>query len=170
MGKYKLISRDVLIDETKGWNWEINAVDNGERKVIVNLEDKQSEEDVPSCGEQLRRSQRERQVPQTLRDYELYPDTTITAEGDFVHFARLAESEPMSHDEASQSSHWRAAMEEELRSIEKNQTWELVHLPQGKRPIDVKWVYKTKVKPNGDVSKYKARLVARSDFSLIKAK
>ena len=52
-------------------------------------------------------------------------------------------------------------MEEELRSIEKNQTWELVHLPQGKRPIDVKWVYKTKVKPNGDVSKYKARLVAR---------
>ena len=78
-----------------------------------------------------------------------------------MHFALLAESEPMSHDEASQSSHWRAAMEEELRSIEKNQTWELVHLPQGKRPIDVKWVYKTKVKPNGDVSKYKARLVAR---------
>ena len=38
---------------------------------------------------------------------------------------------------------------------------ELVHLPQGKRPIDVKWVYKIKVKPNRDVSKYKARLVAR---------
>jgi len=52
----------------------------------------------------------------------LYPDTAITAKGDFVHFALLAESEPMSHDEASQSSHWRAAMEEELRSIEKNQT------------------------------------------------
>ena len=40
-----MISRDVLIDETKGWNWEINVVDNGERKVIVNLEDKQSEDD-----------------------------------------------------------------------------------------------------------------------------
>ena len=38
---------------------------------------------------------------------------------------------------------------------------ELVHLPQGKRPIDVKWVYKIKVKPNGDASKYKTRLVAR---------
>ena len=55
-----VISKDVLIDETKGWNWEINVVDNGEGKVIVNLEDKQSEEDVPSCEEQLRRSQRER--------------------------------------------------------------------------------------------------------------
>ena len=83
-------------------------------------------------GGQLRRSQRERQVPQILREYELYPDIAITAEGDFVYFALLAELEPMSHDEVSQSSHWRAAMEEELRSIEKNQTWELVHLPQGK--------------------------------------
>ena len=90
IGAYKLydprirkvvISRDVLIDETKGWNWEINVVDNGERKVIVNLVDKQSEEDVPSCREQLRRSQRERQVPQTLREYELYPDTAITGTG-----------------------------------------------------------------------------------------
>ena len=153
-----------MIDETKGWNWEINVANSGERKVIVNLEDKQSEEDVSSCGEQLTRSQRERQVPQTLREYELYPDTTITTEGDFVHFALLAESEPMRHDEASQSSHWRAAMEEELRSIEKNQTQELVHLPQGKKSIDVKWVYKTKVKPNGDVSKYKTRLVVREKY------
>ena len=71
-------------------------------------------EDVPSCGEQLRRSQRERQVPQILREYELYPDIAITVEGDFVYFALLAELEPMSHDEVSQSSHWRAAMEEEL--------------------------------------------------------
>ena len=99
----------------------------------MNLEDKQSEDDVPSCGEQLRRSQRERKVPYTLREYELYPDIAITAEGNFVHFALLAKSEPMSHDEASQSSHRRAAMKEELRSLEKNHTWELVHLPQGKR-------------------------------------
>ena len=46
-----MISRDVLIDETNGQNWEINVADSGERKVIVNLEDKQSEKDVPSCGE-----------------------------------------------------------------------------------------------------------------------
>ena len=73
----------------------------------------------------------------------------------------LLNQNQMSHDETSQSSHWRAAMDEELRSIEKNQTWELVHLPQRKRTINVKWAYKTKVKPNEDVSKNKARLVAR---------
>jgi len=139
-----VISRDVLIDETKGWNLEINAADNGERNVIVNLEDKQSKDGVPSSGEQPRRSQRGRQVPQTLREYKFYPNTAITAEGDFVHFALLAESEPMSYDENSQSSDWRTTMEEELRPIEKNQTWELVHLPQGKIPIDVKWVLRLK--------------------------
>ena len=58
----------------------------------MNLEDKHSEDDVPSGGEQLGRSQRGRQVPQTLREYELYPDTAITAEGDFVHFSLLDES------------------------------------------------------------------------------
>ena len=60
----------------------------------MNLEDKQSEDDVPSGGEQLRRSQRGIQVPQTLKEYELYLDTIITIEGDFVHFTLLAESEP----------------------------------------------------------------------------
>lgn len=52
-------------------------------------------------------------------------------------------------------------MIEELQSIEKNDTWELVELPPRKTPINVKWVYKTKMKPNGEVGRYKARLVAR---------
>jgi hypothetical protein len=45
--------------------------------------------------------------------------------------------------------------------IEKNQTWELVSLPQGKEVIGVKWVYKTKLNANGDVQKHKERLVAK---------
>lgn len=41
---------------------------------------------------------------------------------------------------------WINAMEEELNSIEKNSTWELVNLPLDKKPIALKWVYKVKVK------------------------
>jgi len=52
-------------------------------------------------------------------------------------------------------------MEEELKSIEKNDTWELVNLPKRKRPTNVKWVYTTKMKTNGEVSRYKARLIAK---------
>lgn len=52
-------------------------------------------------------------------------------------------------------------MTEEIESIERNKTWELVVLPQNKKPISVKWVYKTKLNPDGTISKHKARLVAR---------
>nr|GEY14049.1 hypothetical protein [Tanacetum cinerariifolium] len=34
-------------------------------------------------------------------------------------------------------------------------------LPEGKQAIDSKWVYKIKLKPNGEVERYKARLVAK---------
>ena len=51
-------------------------------------------------------------------------------------------------------------MKEELRAIEKNNTWELVERTN-KKPIDVKWIYKVKRRPYGEIAKYKARLVAR---------
>ena len=45
--------------------------------------------------------------------------------------------------------------------IEKNNTWELVNCPHGKYIIGVKWVYKTKLNPDGTIQKHKARLVAK---------
>ena len=48
-----------------------------------------------------------------------------------------------------------------MRSIQKNNTWEMVSLPSNKKAIEVKWVFKTKVKPFGEIAKYKARLVAK---------
>ena len=54
------------------------------------------------------------------------------------------------------------AMEEEMQSLHKNQTWELMELPKGKRAIGCKWVYKRKEavsKKEGE--KFKARLVAK---------
>nr|GFA70386.1 retrovirus-related Pol polyprotein from transposon TNT 1-94 [Tanacetum cinerariifolium] len=51
---------------------------------------------------------------------------------------------------------------EEIKSIEKNDTWELTTLPKGQKAIGVKWVYKAKKNAKGEVKKYKARLVAKS--------
>ncbi|GJZ25644.1 putative RNA-directed DNA polymerase [Tanacetum coccineum] len=49
----------------------------------------------------------------------------------------------------------------EVKALEKNGTWTLEYLLEGKRAIDSKWVYKIKFKPNGEVERYKARLVAK---------
>lgn len=68
---------------------------------------------------------------------------------------------PITFQEAVKDSKWEKAMNEEIGSIEKNNTWELSELPKGQKSIGVKWVYKTKLKKDGRVDKYKARLVAK---------
>jgi len=53
-------------------------------------------------------------------------------------------------------------MEKELEASEKTNTWEMVSLPSGKKPITGKWVYKVKCKADGSVERLKARLVVKS--------
>ncbi|KAL0340719.1 UNVERIFIED_CONTAM: Retrovirus-related Pol polyprotein from transposon RE2 [Sesamum radiatum] len=52
-------------------------------------------------------------------------------------------------------------MEEEIKMIEKNNTWELTDRPKDKEVIGVKWIYKTKLNADGSIQKHKARLVAK---------
>ena len=40
-------------------------------------------------------------------------------------------------------------MDEEIKAIKKNDTWELTTLPHGKKAIGVKWVYKMKKNAKG---------------------
>jgi transposase InsO family protein len=70
-------------------------------------------------------------------------------------------SEPSSYEEAAQGPEWRKAMEEEIKALNENQTWDLVPRPKDVKPISCKWVYKVKTRPDGSIERYKARLVAR---------
>jgi hypothetical protein len=72
-----------------------------------------------------------------------------------------AAEEPTSVKETEQEVAWRNAMSEEISSIEENNTWDLVNLLAGHRPIGLKWVYKLKKNAIGEIVKHKARLVAK---------
>jgi hypothetical protein len=73
-------------------------------------------------------------------------------------------TEPKTFEEASrckESVEWRKAMESEIHSLKQNGTWSIQELPNGKTAIGCKWVYKAKTDDEGNVIRYKARLVAQ---------
>ncbi|MCH81273.1 copia-type polyprotein [Trifolium medium] len=82
-------------------------------------------------------------------------------EGNLVHRAFYAESEPVNLEATLKDRKWSSAMNEELNFIESNKTWELVDLPRGKKEIGVKWVYKVKLNSKGEVTRHKARLAVK---------
>ncbi|RVW66682.1 Retrovirus-related Pol polyprotein from transposon RE1 [Vitis vinifera] len=68
---------------------------------------------------------------------------------------------PNSVQEALADPRWKAAMNEEMKSLQKNETWELVECPPGKKPIGCRWIYTVKYKADGSIERFKARLVAK---------
>jgi hypothetical protein len=71
------------------------------------------------------------------------------------------ETEPQSYSEAKNFPEWRKAMQSEIDALCENRTWSLVPLPNGKKPIGCRWVFKIKRNSDGSIERYKARLVAK---------
>ncbi|CAI7790660.1 unnamed protein product [Closterium sp. NIES-53] len=86
-------------------------------------------------------------------------------ECDFAFFSPVEmPGEPATLKEALESGdaeEWKKAMESELKSIEENSTWELVELPEGRKAITSKWLFKIKSDADGNIEHYKSRLVAK---------
>ena len=53
------------------------------------------------------------------------------------------------------------AKKEELKSHEEKGTWNIVPIPEGVKPVTSRWVTTDKYGPDGQITKHKARLVAR---------
>ena len=52
-------------------------------------------------------------------------------------------------------------MNEEMKSLQKNETWELVECPPRKKPVGCRWIYTVKYKIDGSIERFKARLIAK---------
>lgn len=69
--------------------------------------------------------------------------------------------EPKTVELDLQKDERKQAMISEFEALQRNNTWSLVPLLEGRIPIGCRWVYKVKENPDGSVGKYKARLVAK---------
>nr|GEZ21422.1 putative ribonuclease H-like domain-containing protein [Tanacetum cinerariifolium] len=72
-----------------------------------------------------------------------------------------SEEIPSSFEQALKSEKWKKAMDDEMKALKKNKTWDQCALPQGKKPVGCRWIFIVKYKPDGAVERYKARLVAK---------
>lgn len=72
----------------------------------------------------------------------------------------LAGVEQLNYQDAMQDKVWKDAMKKELNSIGKMWHMETDSTTGRKKSIDVKWIFKVKISPEGTIVKHKARLVA----------
>ncbi|GJR25594.1 retrovirus-related pol polyprotein from transposon TNT 1-94 [Tanacetum coccineum] len=108
--------------------------------VVENRSDEEGSEDCASSEEgrsetlQVRRSSRDSRAPVRYSPS--------------VNYLLLRENgEPESYSEvlsSKESVQWKKAINEEMVSLEKNQTWSLVRLPAGKKALQSKWVFRVK--------------------------
>ena len=71
---------------------------------------------------------------------------------------------PETVEEALSSScaeQWKEAMQEEISSLEANETWKLVSHPNDTKVLPCKWIFKLKLTKEGRIDRFKARLVAK---------
>lgn len=191
IAKKIVISRDVVFEEDKQWEWGVNYkeqilldLDWGENdeKMSESEEDDGNSEDrnMGNTGENNQEGESESSnggtederrmnesgvIEGRMRRPPSYLEDFVSGEGlseDEVHMVQVNLSEDLVYfEEAVKSLHWRVAMDSEIESIEKNKTWSLVDLPAGVKKVGVKWVYRTKYDEKGELEKYKARLVAK---------
>ena len=100
-------------------------------------------------------------VPQRRSDRERRPSTRYS-----VHeYVLLTDGgEPESYKEAVETEDrekWEEAMQDEMKSLHDNHTFELVNLPKGKRALKNKWVFRVKQQEHTSQPRYKARLVVK---------
>ena len=78
--------------------------------------------------------------------------------------ATLLELEPLTFNDAIEhpdADLWPAAMEIELNTFKEIGLYQEVKMPHNQKIIDLKWVFKIKCGPNGEIDKYKACLVMK---------
>jgi hypothetical protein len=147
-------SRDTPLNEIRmeGVQSESTPSSSSEEKFVVS-------NDNPSCepSQDVPRERPQRQRREWPQDWWI---ATKEVERATVAFLE----EPQNIEETltcENSKEWECAMQEEYDSLMTNNTWTLVPLPVGRKPVSCKWVFKIKQGTNGEVEHYKARLVAR---------
>ncbi|GAU42475.1 hypothetical protein TSUD_100870 [Trifolium subterraneum] len=144
---------------------------------------------ITDTNHPLRKSLRQSTPPGYLQDYHcnlltnlLHDSSTDTLQtpsqckfplSDFISYDNVSNAhkhfslnistltETSSYEEATSDQHWKNAINAELSALVKNNTWTMTKLPNHKKVVGRKWVFKLKLHADGSIERHKASLVAK---------
>ena len=154
-------SRDAIFDEER-----FSSIPRP-GDLISNVDEGQNSENLEGISDleplEVRKSKRGRIAKNFGSDFQLYLVEGSREEvGLQYSYCYSIEEDPKSFKEAMESrdaAFWKEAIDDELSSILENNTWVLSDLPPGSKPLGSKWIFKRKMKVDGTIDKFKARLV-----------
>ncbi|GJY18106.1 zinc finger, CCHC-type containing protein [Tanacetum coccineum] len=136
------------------------------KDIIPNSDESQKDDhsnDVLSETPKPRKGKRARKAKSYGSDFQLYlVEGSRDQIGSQYSYCYSIEDDPITYNEAMQSrdvAFWKEAIDDEIGSIMENTTWVLSDLPPGCKPLVCKWIFKRKLKVDGTIDKFKARLV-----------
>ncbi|KAL9273856.1 Retrovirus-related Pol polyprotein from transposon TNT 1-94-like protein, partial [Drosera capensis] len=116
--------------------------------------------DAPEQGEQHHHEEPE--VPQVRRSDRQHQPSKRYPSSEYILLTEEGEPETFQEAQAhTEKAKWQIAMQDEMKSLQENGTYELVELPKGRKALKNKWVFKLKRDGNGEFMKHKARLVVK---------
>nr|GEX61645.1 zinc finger, CCHC-type [Tanacetum cinerariifolium] len=156
LGERVTESRDAMFDEKR-----FTSIPRPKSLMLSSNEDQIGE--TPIETPTTRGSNRARIAKSFGYDFQLYLVEGSRDEiGPQYSYCYSIEEDLRAFDEAMQFrdvAFWKEAINDEMDSIMKNNTWILSDLPLGCKYLGCKWILKKKMKVDGTVDKFKARLV-----------
>ncbi|KAH9735937.1 hypothetical protein KPL71_017913 [Citrus sinensis] len=141
-----VISRDVVFDEEGEWDFGSGVddfnffpIEEDDHTQIKQVDEQQEHATPPispvptTCGDSPPPFLNERTKERTRSLQDLYEVTE--RHDNLTLFCLFADCEPVNFQEAAIDEKWRIAMDEEIKAIVKNDTWELTTLPKGHKAI-----------------------------------
>jgi hypothetical protein len=165
-----VISRDVEFDKEYFWNWRTQEEEKYDFfHFLEEKEESRNEEftapspsptnsSTPSSSSSRGSAS---EMPPHMRSLQELYEVTNNLNDDLTLYCHFADCEPLGFEEAVKDEIWKNAMDEKIKAIKKNNTWELTTIPKEQKPIGVKWVFKVKKNAKGEIERYKVRLVVK---------
>ncbi|GJR15369.1 retrovirus-related pol polyprotein from transposon TNT 1-94, partial [Tanacetum coccineum] len=133
INKKVMVNRDVIVEEDYEWDWKKSM-----EPAVVELGKTTSIAELTNNG------------TNTSNDL---PSSDDEAE------PRIQRTRTLQELYDSTGEKWKTAIDEEIKAIERNKTWDLVELPSGTQPIGFKWVFTKKMNAQGEIERNEKKVL-----------